>query len=120
MADTGSTVNAVAGSLRTRRYSMNEPRSKRFVRALADAVIPHLGTAKLRAAAINPDSTFDVLTENNLTGDDEDYTLKGPVRFKANYLDVIFETSAMRPSLRAVSVEAAMTTPAGTMGRTRS
>jgi hypothetical protein len=119
-SETGTTLAPVAASMRTRRYSMGTLRSKRFVRSLADAVLPHQSSMRMRAVTINPDGTLDVLSLANNSGETEDYTLKGPVRAMANYLEVELETLTGRPSFRAVSVEAALKQPAGTEARTRS
>ena len=118
--ETGSAVNLVQSRIRSRRYSFDDLRSKRFLRVLGDVWIPHLGGIRVKTATINPDVEAEVLTQVNTTGDDEDYTLKGPIRAKGNYLDVIVENTAGRPNLRALTVEAAITTPAGTETRTRS
>jgi hypothetical protein len=37
----------------------------------------------------------------------EDYTLKQPIRAKAHYCELQFETTANRPEIRNVSIEAA-------------
>ena len=118
--ETGDALNLVQSRVRSRRYSFNDLRSKRFLRVLGDVYIPHQGGMRIRAATINPDVEIDVLTQVNNTGDDEDYTLKGPVRAKANYLDVIVENTVGRPNLRALTVEAALNSPAGTSTITRS
>jgi hypothetical protein len=118
--EAGSELTPVSASMRTRRYSMNTLRSKRFVRAVADALLPHQASMRLRASTINPDGVSTILTQANNSGDDEDYTLKGPIRLKANYLDIIAESINGRPSLRAMSVEAALQEPQGTAAVTRS
>ena len=119
MAESGSTVAPVVGSLTTRRYSMQDLREKRFNRVLADALIPHTGAVTIKARTINPDTEDTVLTRDNFSGSEEDYTLKTPVRKKANYMDVVFETTANRPSLRALTIEATGKSLAATETRTR-
>jgi hypothetical protein len=118
--EAGSALTPVSASMRTRRYSMNTLRSKRFVRAVADALLPHQASMRLIASTINPDGVMTILTQENNSGDDEDYTLKGPIRLKANYLDIIAESINGRPSLRAMSVEVALQEPQGTAAVTRS
>jgi len=119
-SETGTTLTPVAASMRTRRYSLNDLRSKRFVRALSDAWLPHQASVRMRAVTVNPDNTIDVLSQANNSGDDEDYTLKGPIRAMANYCELLMESTAGRPSIRAVAVEAAIKQPAGTSAITRS
>jgi hypothetical protein len=118
--ETGTALTPVAASMRTRRYSLNDLRSKRFVRALSDAWLPHQASVRMRAVTVNPDNTIDVLSQANNSGDDEDYTLKGPIRAMANYCELVLESTAGRPSIRAVAVEAAIKQPAGTSAITRS
>jgi hypothetical protein len=119
-SETGTALTPVAASMRTRRYSLNDLRSKRFVRALSDAWLPHQASVRMRAVTVNPDTTIDVLSQTNNSGDDEDYTLKGPIRAMANYCELLMESTAGRPSIRAVAVEAAIKQPAGTSAITRS
>jgi hypothetical protein len=42
----------------------------------------------------------------NTTGEEEDYTLKAPLRCKATGLDLRFRTTSGRPILRQISAEA--------------
>jgi hypothetical protein len=119
-AEAGPELTPVAARMRTRRYSMNNLRSKRFVRALGDAWLPHQASVQMQAVTVNPDKTISVLSQTNNSGDDEDYTLKGPIRAMANYCELVLQSTAGRPSIRAVSVEAATKQPAGTSAITRS
>jgi hypothetical protein len=107
MTESGSNIIPVAGSFVTRRYHMGDLRPKRFNRVIMDALIPHTGSMTLRGRTTNPDRTSVLLSQDNFSGEEEDYTLKAAVRSTANYLDVLVETSANRPSIRAVTVEAA-------------
>ena len=47
------------------------------------------------------------LTLVNTTADQEDYTLKAPLRCKATALDLRFRTTSGRPILRTITAEAA-------------
>jgi hypothetical protein len=118
--ETGTNLTSVAASMRSRRYSFNDLRSKRFFRALGDVVIPHQSSLLMRAVTVNPDKTIDILSQANNSGEDEDYTLKGSIRAMANYCELVMESTAGRPSFRAISVEAAIKQPRGSEGRTRS
>ena len=103
----------------TRRFHMNDLRSKRFMRVLGDVLIPHTGGLRVTTRTVNPDATETLYTLTNFTGSDEDYTVKIPVRKKANYMDVIVSTTANRPTVRALSVEAAGKSETATETRTR-
>jgi hypothetical protein len=46
--------------------------------------------------------------QTNDSGLAEDYSLKQPIRQKAHYCEIEFETTAERPEIRTVGVEAAL------------
>ena len=104
----GSGVGQVVGTIRTRRYNMGTMSSKRFTRSLADVVLPDDGSITVKANLINPDAEITLVPgQSNDTGVGEDYTLKQPIRRKAHAAELIFETTANRPEIRNVSIEAA-------------
>jgi hypothetical protein len=106
-----STVNIVTpvpGRIRTRRYGMGSMSSKRFVRSFADVVLPNTGSIQISAILVNPDRTIVLVPgQTNDSGLSEDYTLKQPVRAKAHYAELEFLTTAARPEIRNVALEAA-------------
>jgi hypothetical protein len=109
----------VTGRLKTRRYGMGTMTSKRFVRVLSDAVLPDTGAIRVTAGMLNPDvSELLVPGLSNMTGLAEDYSLKLPIRRKAHYCEIDFETTAGRPEIRTVSVEAALSSRDQTETRT--
>jgi hypothetical protein len=98
----------VVGTIKTRRYSMGTMTSKRFTRALSDVVLPDTGSITVRAILVNPDRTITLLPgQSNDSGVGEDYSLKQPIRQKAHYAELEFETTAHRPEIRNVGIEAA-------------
>jgi hypothetical protein len=100
-------VGTVPGRIVTRRYGMQSMSSKRFIRALSDVVLPSSAGIQVRAALINPDRTITLVPgQTNDSGLSEDYTLKQPIRQKAHYAELEFLTTANRPEIRTVSVEA--------------
>ncbi len=102
-----SGTSPVIGSIRTRRYGMGSMSTKRFVRSLADVVLPDTAGIVVKAATINPDNEITLVPgQTNTSGLSEDYTLKQPIRQKAHYCELIFETTASRPEIRNVSIEA--------------
>jgi hypothetical protein len=104
----GTNVGQVVGTIRTRRYNMGTMSSKRFTRSLADVVLPDDGSITVKANLINPDAEITLVPgQSNDTGIGEDYTLKQPIRRKAHAAELIFETTARRPEIRNVSIEAA-------------
>jgi hypothetical protein len=104
----GSNVGQVVGTIKTRRYNMGTMSSKRFVRSLADVVLPDDGSIVVKANLINPDAEITLVPgQTNDSGLAEDYTLKQPIRRKAHAAELIFETTAERPEIRNVSIEAA-------------
>jgi len=99
----------VTGRLKTRRYGFGTMGSKRFVRVLSDVVLPNTGSIKVNALMVNPDKEIELVPGmTNTSGLAEDYTLKQPIRQKAHYCEIEFETTAERPEIRTVGVEAAM------------
>lgn len=107
---TANLVSPVPARIRTRRYGFNSMHAKRFVRSLADVVLPNTGSISVKAITTNPDKEITLVPgQTNISGIGEDYTLKNPIRVKAHYCELEFSTSADRPEIRNVSVEAAIT-----------
>ena len=103
----GGGTSPVTGRIKTRRYSFNDMHSKRFLRTIADVVIPNGAAVTTKVSTINPDlSEQTVNTLTNSTGVAEDYNMKSPVRYKAHAAEVIYETSGGRPEIRSASIEA--------------
>jgi hypothetical protein len=101
-------TSLVTGRIRTRRYGFGSMQTKRFVRSLADVVLPDTAGVVVKAVTINPDNELTLVPgQTNTSGLSEDYTLKQPIRAKAHYAELIFETTASRPEIRNVSIEAA-------------
>jgi hypothetical protein len=101
-------TSLVAGRIRTRRYGLGSMTTKRFVRSLADVVLPDTASVTVKAITINPDAEITLVPgQTNTSGLSEDYTLKQPIRQKAHYCELQFETTANRPEIRNVSIEAA-------------
>jgi hypothetical protein len=106
---TGSLQAQVTGTIKTRRFGMGTMSSKRFLRSLADVVLPDDGSIVVKANLINPDAEITLVPgQTNDSGLSEDYTLKQPIRRKAHAAELIFETTAERPEIRNVSIEAAL------------
>jgi hypothetical protein len=97
----------VQGKIRTRRYGFDSMHTKRFVRSLADVVLPDTAAISVKAYMVNPDSEITLVPgQTNTSGLAEDYTLKQPIRQKAHYAELEFLTAANRPEIRNVSIEA--------------
>jgi broad specificity polyphosphatase/5'/3'-nucleotidase SurE len=72
-------------------------------------VLPDDGSIVVKANLINPDAEITLVPgQTNDSGLAEDYTLKQPIRRKAHAAELIFETTAERPEIRNVSIEAAL------------
>jgi hypothetical protein len=108
----------VQGRIVTRRYGMGSMSQKRFLRALSDVVLPNSASVTIRALTINPDQTITLIpSQTNTSGVGEDYTLKNSIRQRAHYCDLEFVTTANRPEIRNVSIEAAAPTMSPTETR---
>jgi hypothetical protein len=101
-----SGTSPITGSIRTRRYDFGDMHSKRFLRTIADVVIPAGASVTTKISTINPDTETIVGTLTNAAAGPEDYNMKTPVRYKAHSAEVIYETSNGRPEIRSASIEA--------------
>jgi hypothetical protein len=99
-------TSPITGSIRTRRYDFGDMHSKRFLRTIADVVIPAGGSVTTKISTINPDTETTVGTLTNAAAGPEDYNMKTPVRYKAHSAEVIYETSGGRPEIRSAMIEA--------------
>jgi hypothetical protein len=112
---------AVTGRIRTRRYGFGSMHTKRFVRSMADVVLPDTASITVKANMVNPDKEITLVPgQTNTSGLAEDYTLKQPIRQKAHYAELEFLTTANRPEIRNVSIEATVQTMAQTETRNAS
>ena len=97
----------VTGKVKTRRFDFGDMHSKRFLRVIADVVIPNGASVTAKISTINPDVEEQAVnTLTNSTGSTEDYNMKSPVRYKAHAAEVIYEMTNGRPELRSASIEA--------------
>jgi hypothetical protein len=103
---TVNVVSPVTASIRTRRYDFGDMHSKRFLRTIADVVIPAGASVTAKISTVNPDTTNIVGTLTNATSGLEDYNMKTPVRYKAHSAEMVFETDNGRPEIRSASIEA--------------
>jgi hypothetical protein len=99
-------TSPITGSIKTRRYDFGDMHSKRFLRTIADVVIPAGASVTTKISTINPDTETIVGTLTNSNASSEDYNMKSPVRYKAHAAEVIYETSGGRPEIRSASIEA--------------
>jgi hypothetical protein len=100
-------VTPVPGRIVSRRFGLGSMQSKRFIRSLADVVLPDTGSISVTAHMVNPDRSIVLVPgQTNDSGLSEDYTLKQPIRAKAHYCELEFITNNNRPEIRAVTIEA--------------
>lgn len=114
----GLGTTTVQGSLLTRRYGWQSLNAKRLLRSKASVVLPAGAACALEAVTTDYDAEFQVAALTNSTGQQEDYTVKSPLRRKATALDLRFRTTAGRPILRQITAEAALAGPPSTETRT--
>jgi hypothetical protein len=96
----------IPGYLLTRRYGWGSLNTKRLTRAKASLLLPAESSCELRAVTTDYDADFQVATLANTSPEQEDYTLKAPLRTKATGLDLEYHTLTGRPTLRQISAEA--------------
>jgi hypothetical protein len=106
-AGAANATNPTTGRIVTRRFDLGDMHSKRFLRTIADVVLPAGATITTKINTINPDQAE--VTVNTLTNSAEvaeDYNMKGSVRYRAHAAEVIYETSGGRPEIRSATIEA--------------
>lgn len=113
----GSTVNGV---IKTRRLNFGELSSKRFLRSVADVVIPDGGGVTTQVSVIDPDKSEQIGSITNSSGASEDYHLKSPIRFKAHAAELTFTTTGQRPQIRSAAIEASPKSLPATLTRNES
>jgi hypothetical protein len=105
--DTASAAEfTVTGKIKTRRYDFGDMHSKRFLRVIADTVLPNGSSVTSKIVTINPDTETTIGALTNASGSSEDYNMKAPVRYKAHAAEVIYEATNGRPEIRSASIEA--------------
>ena len=114
----GLGTTPVLGSLLTRRYGWGSLNAKRLTRTKASVVLPAGSACTLDAVTTDFDADFQIASLVNTTADQEDYTLKAPLRCKATALDLRFRTTSGRPILRTLTAEATINGPVSTETRT--
>jgi hypothetical protein len=114
----GLGTTPVLGSLLTRRYGWGSLNAKRLTRTKASVVLPAGSACTLDAVTTDFDADFQIASLVNTTADQEDYTLKAPLRCKATALDLRFRTTSGRPILRTLSAEATINGPVSAETRT--
>jgi hypothetical protein len=105
-ANASGLFTPVPSELITRRYGWGSLNTKRLTRAKASVLLPDDSACALDAVTTDYDADFQIASLENTTGDEEDYTLKAPLRCKATGLDLRFRTQSGRPILRQISAEA--------------
>ena len=116
----GSNVGQVAGRIITRRLNFKEMSSKRFLRSVADVIIPNGGGITTEVSVIDPDKTEQIGSITNSSGGTEDYHLKSPIRFKAHAAELTFTTTGQRPQIRSAAIEASPKSLPATLTRNES
>ena len=96
----------IPSELITRRYGWGSLNSKRLTRAKASVLLPDASSCTLDALTTDYDNELQVAELANNSGEEEDYTIKAPLRCKATGLDLRFRTQSGRPILRQISAEA--------------
>jgi hypothetical protein len=114
----GLGTTPVLGSLLTRRYGWGSLNAKRLTRTKASVVLPAGSACTLDAVTTDFDADFQIASLVNTAAEQEDYTLKAPLRCKATALDLRFRTTTGRPILRTLTAEATINGPVSTETRT--
>lgn len=119
-SDATGYVGTIPGKIVTRRFNFGELSSKRFLRSVTNAVIPSGGVITTQVSVYDPDKTETIGNITNITGDNEDYHLKSPIRFKAHAAELTFTTNGKRPAIRSAAIEASPKSLPATLTRNES
>ena len=118
-AGTGAGTVGVTGSVTTRRYFYGQLNHKRINSVTVSAFLPAGSTVNVTAITTDRDNVTQVTSVTNSSADN-DYTIKAPIRRIAEYLDIKVDASGGRPTIRAVSADAAVTMDPSRLARTES
>jgi len=113
-------VGTIPGKIVTRRLNFGEMSSKRFLRSVADVIIPNGGGMTTQVSVYDPDKTEQIGSITNSSGVTEDYHLKSPIRFKAHSAELTFTTTGQRPQIRSAAIEASPKSLPATLTRNES
>ena len=113
-------VGTISGKITTRRLNFKEMSSKRFLRSVADTIIPNGGGVTTSVSVYDPDKSETIGSITNSSGESEDYHLKSPIRFKAHSVELTFTTTGMRPQIRSAAIEASPKSLPATLTRNES
>ena len=116
---TGSAQATVSGVITTRRYFYGQLARKRLGNVAVSAMLPSGSGLNVAAVTTDPDNTTTIATVTN-SGDDNDYTIRAPIRRPGTYLDLTVTTSGGRPTIRAVSADATIPADTSRLARTES
>jgi len=94
----------VAGQILTRRYFYNTFTAKRFASGEVDILSNANDTLVITAIAKNPDNSSEVFTF--ASGSTQDYTKRFPIAKRGFGLDLKFESTFGRPTIRGLRVNA--------------
>ena len=94
----------VAGQILSRRYFYNTFTSKRFASGEVDILSNANDTLVITAIAKNPDNSSEVFTFSS--GSNQDYTVRFPLAKRGFGLDLKFESTFGRPTIRGLRVNA--------------
>jgi hypothetical protein len=115
----GDVRDSVQGRLVTRRFQFQDLHLKRIIKARVVATNP--AGARWAAGVNLIDQDQNNLAIGSVLNDgagEEDYSARFPVRRKAHFAEVEILTTAGRPEIRAIEIEAAVqTNTLGTQGR---
>jgi hypothetical protein len=117
-ANTEDLYTDIPATLITRRYGWGSLNAKRLTRAKASILLPPDSSCELRALTTDFDADFQIAALTNSDPEEEDYTLKAPLRCKAVGLDLQFSTLTGRPVLRQITAEATRSALDHTLTRT--
>jgi len=117
--DTATSSSAVTGSITTRRYFYGTLGRKRIGNVAVSALLPSGSSLEVDAITTDPDDTTTAASVSN-AGSANDYTVRAPIRRAGTYVDLTIRSTAGRPTIRAVGVDATLPGDTSRIARTES
>jgi hypothetical protein len=115
----GTAQASVNGVITTRRYFYGQLSRKRLGNVAVSTYLPSDSSVDVAAVTTDPDNTTHIATVTN-PDDDNDFTIRAPIRRPGTYLDLTITTSGGRPTIRAVSADATLPADTSRLARTES
>jgi len=106
----GNNVTFVPGRILTRRYTHGSMIDKRILRVRVNAVLPPQSSIDLTSRIIDADKAAALGTLTNSGTVKNDFSARFPIRRRGHFTEIDIRTTALRPEIRQLLVDASIST----------